>query len=138
MMDTPRKQGFTLAEALIGSALMVIVIGGAYMLVSRTQALIYSARNHYVAVNISRARLERARDFAYTQLISLTESNVVVNDSGVPTSDGYFRRTTMVTTNYQAGLTKIEVRTDIRNTRTLEFTGDSESLATLSTEYLTQ
>lgn len=130
------KNGFTLVEAIISTALLVMVIGGSYVLVDRSQALIYSARDHYVAVNISRARLERTRDFAYDQLLSLAESNIVVNDSGVPTSDGYFRRTTMVTPNYQPGLTKIEVRTDMRNSKSMNFTIENESLATLATEYL--
>lgn len=131
------KMGFTLAEAVISTALLVLVIGGSYSLISRSQALIYSARNHYIAVNISRARLERIRNFAYDQLITLSETNIVVNDSGVPLSSGYFRRTTSVVTNYQPGLTKIEVRTDIRNQKSLEFTGENESVATLATEYLT-
>jgi hypothetical protein len=138
MLPLSLKNGFTLVEAVISSALLVLVIGGSYTLVNRSQALIYSARNHYVAINISRARLERARDFAYDQLSSLSESNVVVNDSGVPSSDGYFRRTTQVTTNYQPGLTMIDVRTDIRNARTLQYSDDCENVASLFTEYLTQ
>lgn len=132
------KNGFTLVEAVISTVLLVMVIAGSYTLVSRSQALILSARNHYVAINISRARLERARDFAYDQLISLVESNIVVNDSGVPISDGFFRRTTLVTPNYLPGLTKIEVRTDMRNMKTMNFSTENESLATLATEYLNQ
>jgi hypothetical protein len=130
------KSGFTLVEAVISSVLLVLVIGGSYSLVTRSQSLIYAARNHYVAVNIARARLERSRDFAYDQLSTLTETNIVVNDSGVPNSTGYFRRSTTVITNYQPGLTKIEVRTDIRNSKTLEFKDDNESVASLFTEYL--
>lgn len=136
-MRSTTESGFTLVEAVISTVLLVLVIGGSYSLVSRCQALIYSARNHYVAINISRARLERARDFAYDQLYLLTETNVVVNDSGVPASSGYFRRTTLVSPNCQPGLTKLEVRTDIRNAKSLEFIGDNESVSTLATEYLT-
>jgi UPF0288 family protein (methanogenesis marker protein 3) len=91
-----------------------------------------------VAVNISRARIERIRDFPYDQIVSLSETNVVVDGSGAPISDGYFRRTTTVTTNYQAGLTKVDVRTDIRDAKTLTFKGDYESVSSLYTEYLTQ
>jgi type II secretory pathway pseudopilin PulG len=136
MPQLSSRNGFTLVEAVVSTALLVLVIGGSFALVNRSQALIYAARNHYVAINISRARLERARNFAYDQLQGLAESNVVVNDSGSPASDGYFRRTTQVITNYQPGLTKIDVRTDIRNSRTLEFTGDNENVASLYTEYL--
>ena len=133
------KRGFTLVEAVVSSVLLVLVIGGSYSLVTRSQSLIYAARNHYVAINISRARLERSRDFAYDQLFTLAETNVVVTDSGVPSSVGYFRRTTSVTPGYQSGLTKIEVRTDIWDSRTRQFTTNNyESVASLFTEYLTQ
>lgn len=132
------KQGFTLVEAVISSVLLVLVIGGSYSLVTRSQSLIYSARNHYVAINIARARLERSRDFAYDQLSTLTETNIVVNDAGVPISDGFFRRSTSVTPGYQPGLTKIEVRTDIWDSRKRQFsTNNYESVASLFTAYLT-
>lgn len=134
----PEISGFTLAEAVISTALLLLVIGGSYTLVNRSQALIYSARNHYVAINIAKSRLERARDFAYNQLINLNETNIVVNDNGVPADGGYFRRSTTVSTNILPGLTEIEVRTDIRNSKTLTFKDDYESVASLYTEYLTQ
>ncbi len=134
----PEISGFTLAEAVISVALLLLVIGGSYTLVNRSQALIYSARNHYVAINIAKSRLERARDFSYDQLINLNETNIVVNDNGVPAEGGYFRRSTTVNTNILPGLTKIEVRADIRNSKTLTFKDDYESVASLYTEYLTQ
>lgn len=144
-MAIAARQGFTLAEAVISTALLVLVIGGSYMLVSRAQGLIYSARNHYVAINIARARIERSRDFAYSQLPLMAENNIIVDDSGTPAQNGYFRRSTLIATNYidlggvlRPGLTKVEVRVDIRNSKTLDFTvtNDYESVATLATEYL--
>lgn len=141
----PCKHGFTLVEAVISMAILVLVIAGSYKLVSGSQALIYAARNHYVAINISRARLERVRNFGYDQLILLAESKIEVDDSGAPSSGGYFRRTTLVTvmTNLMPGLTKVEVRTEIRNTKSLSFVevkgvAENESLATFATEYLTR
>ena len=138
MAYSKKKQGFTLIEAVISLVLVVLVLGGSYAMISQSTRGIYAARNHYVAINISRARLERVRNFTYDQLITLTETNVVVNDSGIPQSEGYFRRTTLVNTNYQAGLTKVEVITDIRDSKTLSFRGDYESVASLFTEYLTE
>lgn len=133
------KQGFTLIEALISLVLLVLVLGGAYPLVSQSTRGIYIARNHYVAVNISRSRIERVRNFPYSQILSLTETNVVVDDNGAPISDGYFRRTTDITTNgVPSGLTLVVVRTDIRDSKTLTFTGDYESVSCKLTEYLTQ
>lgn len=138
MAHSGTKRGFTLVEAVISLVLIALVLGGSYALVSQSTRGIYAARNHYVAVNISRARIERIRNFTYDQIITLTETNVVVDDSGVPASEGYFRRTTLVNTNYQAGLTKVEVITDIRDAKTLTFKGDYESVASLFTEYLTE
>lgn len=138
MINLSNKAGFTLAEAVISSFLVILVLGGAYALVSQSSSLIYSARNHYIAINISRARIERIRTFPYDQIQSFTETDVVVDDSGTPTTEGYFRRTTTVNTNYQAGLTMVQVQTDIRNQKTLTFKGEKESVASLFTEYLTQ
>lgn len=138
MSRSSERNGFTLVEAIISTILLILVIAGSYTLIARVQALIHSSRNHYVAINLSRAQLERARNFAYDQLYLLSETNIVINDSGTPYSEGYFRRTTTIQTNYQPGLTKLEVRTDIRNQKTLLFSGDFESVATLATEYLTQ
>lgn len=132
------KKGFTLVEALISLVLIVMVLGGSYALVSQSTRGIYLARHHYVAVNIARARIERIRNFTYNQIISLTETNVVVDDSGIPSSEGYFRRSTLINTNYAPGLTKVEVITDIRDIKSLTFKGNYESVASLFTEYLTE
>lgn len=138
MIGKVRVSGFTLIEAIISSMLLALVIAGSYSLVNRSSALIRSGRDHYVAINIARSKLERIRNFQYDQLYTLSESNVVVNDSGTPASDGLYRRTTAVYTNYSPGLTKVEVRVDIADQRTLRFQGNSESVASLFTEYLTQ
>lgn len=138
MMRGSAKSGFTLTEAVISMVLLAMVITGSYAVVTQSSAMILAARNHYVAINIARARFERIRNFAYDQLTTLAETNLVVDDSGNASPNGFFRRTTTIQTNYQPGLTKIEVRTDIRDTRTLLFMSENESVACLFTEYLTR
>lgn len=132
------KSGFTLMEAIISIVLLAIVIAGSYSLVLRSANSIYSARNHYLAVNISKARIERARNFAYSELYLLGESQVLVDDCGNPLTDGPYRRSTTVNTNYQVGLTSIAVTTEIRDLKTKTFKNDSETVTGLFTEYLTK
>lgn len=137
MMTRCRKSGFSITETVISIALLAVALAGAYSLIVRSASAIRSARNHYIAVNISKARVERARNFSYNELYMLGESSVVVDDSGNPISGGWYCRTTTVNTNYQPGLTQITVETGIRDRQSNTFKGESESVSSLFTEYLT-
>jgi len=116
--------------------LLVLVIAGAYTLVVRSATLTRSGRNHYLAINIAKARIERARNLQYGDLPLLVETNIVVDDNGVPFSSGDFRRTTVVNTNHQPNLTLLTVNVDIRRLTTRQFASEKESVACLFTEYL--
>ena len=137
IMKEPSKSGFSIMEAIISMVLLAIVIAGSYSLIVRSASAIRSARNHYIAVNIAKARIERARNFSYNELYMMGETAVVVDDSGNPLSGGSYRRSTTVTTNYQPGLTRILVNTEIRDWKTKTFKGDAETVAGLFTEYIT-
>lgn len=132
------KAGFSLVEALISIVLLTLVIAGSYTLINQSSSAIQSARNHYIAVNIGKARVERARNFSYNELYLLSESDIVVDDSGNPASQGSYRRSTTVNTNYQPALTMLTVKTEIRNRKTNTFKGEDETVSGLFTEYLTQ
>jgi len=125
----------TLVEVVIAIAVLALVMAGSYALVSRSAALSRAARNHYVATMIAFNRLERAKNFEYDDLPLMAESEVLVNDNGVPDTEGDFRRTTTVNTNYAPNLTKIEVKVDIRNMRSGNFEGEQEKIASLFTSY---
>lgn len=138
VMNLNDKQGFSLVEALVSIVLLALVIAGSYSLIIQSANAIRSARNHYIAVNIGKDRVERARNFAYNQLDLLVESAVVVDENGNPANGGSYRRTTTVNTNYQPNLTLVSVQTEIRNRKSNTFKGDSETVSGLFTEYLTQ
>lgn len=137
MMTRRCKSGFSIMESVISMMLLAIVLTGSYSLIVRSASAIRSARNHYIAVNISKARVERARNFAYNELYLLGESLVVVDESGNPISGGSYRRTTTVNTNYQPNLTQITVETEVRDRLSNTFKGESESVSGLFTEYIT-
>ena len=125
-----------MVESVVSVAILALVIAGSYMLMVRTSTVLRVARNHYVALNLCKSRVERARNFAYEDLSLLVETNLVVNDDGTSLSSGAFRRTTSVNPNYRSGLTLLTVRTEIRNIKTQTFKGEDESVAALFTDYL--
>ncbi|MFH0907456.1 MAG: prepilin-type N-terminal cleavage/methylation domain-containing protein [bacterium] len=112
------RSGFTLVEVLVSMVVLVMVMGGAYSLVVQAASLSRAARDHYVAVNLAKNRLERARNFQYADLRLVAESSMVVDENGNPNTLASFKRTTAVNTNYAANLTQITVTVHIRNFRT--------------------
>lgn len=136
MSNVHHKQAFTLVEAVISTMLLVMVVAGAYTLINQSSRLTRGARNHYVAINIAKARIERARNFPYNQLPMMQESALTLDDAGNPASSGYFRRSTIVSTNEAPGLTRITVQVEMRNLKTREFIGEKETISGLFTEYI--
>lgn len=136
MILNGKNKGFTLVEAVISTVILAFAIAGSYALIIRSASMIRSSRNHYMAVNLAKDRLERARSVPYSQLIMLSESQLAVDDTGTPSSTGDFRRTTTVNTNYQSGITLITVNTEVKSLKTRSFDGEAEPVSALFTEYI--
>ncbi len=127
----------TLVEAVVAITLLVMVMGGAYALIAQTRYTLHAVRDHYLAVNIAKARLERARNFRYEDLHLLEEDRVRVDAYGSVDINGPFRRSTTVTLQGVSNdLTKVSVKIEIRDRRTGQFRGQQETLSILLTEYL--
>jgi hypothetical protein len=89
-------------------------MAGSYLVLDSSMNLVRTARDGYTAATISNARLERARMAAYTDLPTMAESYTIVDDYGLPTTLGRFRRTTAVSTNQPlSGCTKLIVTTEV-------------------------
>lgn len=131
-----RRSGFSIVEVVVTLVLMAMVMGGAYLVISRAAQLSRTARNHYVAATLCKNRLERARNFDYQDLHLMAEYDLVVDDNGTPSSLGQFARTTEVNTNVAPGLTEVKVIVKIKNKKTGMFGPGKEELSTLFTEYL--
>jgi prepilin-type N-terminal cleavage/methylation domain-containing protein len=125
------RAAFTMIEVMVSAFLIALIMCGAYLLITRAATLSRVARNHYVAISLSRNRLEHARTMDYNSLALLAENNVIVDDNGTPCPGATFSRTTTVNTNYSADpavkLTQISVVVKIRNIRTGQFTGEQEA-----------
>jgi prepilin-type N-terminal cleavage/methylation domain-containing protein len=130
------KSGFSVVEVVVTLVLMAMVMGGAYLVISRAAELSRAARNHYVAATLCKNRLERARNFDYQDLHLMAETDLVVDDNGAPSSKGFFARTTTINTNIAPGLTEVKVTVKVKNKKTGGFGPGKEELSTLFTEYL--
>lgn len=124
------KSGFTLVESLIAMVILAMVMAGAYALIVQAARMSRMARDHYVAVNLAKNRLERARNFQYADLRLVAENNMVVDENGNPNTAANFKRTTVVNTNYAADVTQLTVTVQIRNFRTGSW-GAQEQMSSL-------
>ena len=129
-----QRDGMTLVEAVVAVLVLSIGLAGACALVVQANKTATMARDHYVAVNIGKNRLERARTFEFDDLYLLEETNVVVDWNGDSDPDGYYRRSTVVT-NVSTNLIELIVTTEIRNRKTTDFDGEQEVMRSLYTEY---
>jgi type II secretory pathway pseudopilin PulG len=110
-----RRSGFTLVETVIACAIVIMVLAGSYLILDASMNLLRTVRDAYAASTITNARLERARLIPVTDLAQLAESETLVDDYGLPTTGGRFRRTTVVSTNQPSfGCTQVVVTTDVK------------------------
>ncbi len=110
-----RKDGVTLVETLFSAVILVLVVAGVLVIFVRTVDISKRIDKEYVATNLAKSRVERARTTKVTHgfdsLVDLNETDVIIDSDGVSDLDGEYKRSTTVTTNYNgnARLTKIEV-----------------------------
>jgi type II secretory pathway component PulJ len=108
-----RRAGFSVIETVIACTIILIVLGGCYLILDSSMNLLRSARNSYTTTSITNARMERARMILFEDIPAMAESNTLVDEYGLPTSDGLFRRTTQVLTNQPlARCTTLIVKTE--------------------------
>jgi len=128
-----RSGGFTLVEVMVALFLFGLCVGGICKLLVATKQVSDQARDHYVAVNIAKNRVERARAFDYDQLHLFEEDHVIVGVDGTADSNGRYRRTTEVLTN-AIDMVEMVVTIAIRHRETLEFGSEAEMLRTYIAE----
>jgi len=90
-------------------------MGGCFLVLEASMNLLRATRDGYAATTITNARLERARMLTYTALTGLVETNTLVDDYGLPSSLGRFRRATSIAVNQPVtNCTQITVTTDVQ------------------------
>lgn len=130
-----RKEGIAMVEALLAIVLFALFItGSAKMLLSHRQ-MTDMARAHYTAINIAKNRLELIRSFDHDQRLDFEESNVLINNHGLPSQTGHYRRSTTFT-EVSSNITEVAISVDIRDRKTLKFDGRTETLNSFFALYL--
>jgi hypothetical protein len=87
------------------------------------------SRAHYIAVNIAKNRIERAKTLEYSDLLLVKDNDGIVNTSGAADPDGFFKVTTQVTAA-NSNLMEVVVTVGIKNRTYLDFRGEQEEART--------
>ena len=131
------RDGMTILEVIIAVSIFSICVVGMCALIQKSRELSDMARDHYIAVNIAKNRLERVRTYDFDQITEFSElegTPVDVSGNDVSGSDYRFLRFTAVS-NVTANLREVNVIVGIRNRVSLTFTGERESVKSLFADY---
>lgn len=108
MSSCKRKDGVTLVETLFSAVILVLVVAGVLVIFVRTVDISKRIDKEYVATNLAKSRIERARTVKVTSGFDSLSGLLDETDTIIAAD---FKRSTTVTTNYNGNprLTKIEV-----------------------------
>jgi prepilin-type N-terminal cleavage/methylation domain-containing protein len=129
------NKGLTLVETMIAILLFGVALVG--MLDVCAQSILMGKRSalSYAAYNMAKNRLETLRTQSFGSLNTAAETDTILDDNGVPDTNGNFKRNTTVTTSYNGDsqLTEVTVTVDykIKNV----YAGKPASLSTVIFEH---
>jgi len=107
--------GVTLIETLFSALILALVVACVLVIFVRTVDMSKRIDKEYVATNLAKSRLERARSaevsHGFSSLVDLDETDTMIDIDEPPDGVDDFKRSTTVTANHNgdARLTKIEV-----------------------------
>jgi hypothetical protein len=131
-----RRTGVGLIETLVASVVVALSLASASFLVTQAYYSVCLGRDHYVATTIALAALEQGRNLNLGLLPLLEVSQRVVDDQGLPSADGRFRRSVVVSTNVpSSGLTQVTVTVEILDRRHGGFRGAKRTMMMAYTSY---
>src|SRR5262245_24469645 len=115
LFRSPRSQkGVSLVETMAAVFIFGLVVASLLEVTARSMIIGRTSDAAYTAYNLAKNHLETLKAMPFSNLSSGTETDTLVNSSGVPDSNGTYSRTTAVTTNYtgDSGLTSVTVSVD--------------------------
>ena len=131
------KRGMTLLEVVIALTVFMVASAGICTLITQSKRLSDSARDHYIAINIAKNRLEFARFLPISVLSDrLTTNQEIVNVDGEIETNAMFMRSTVVTQK-TANLKEVIVTVAIRNRYTWEFGTGTNAVKEVLRTYFT-
>jgi type II secretory pathway pseudopilin PulG len=127
--------GTSVVEVMVALTIFGIFTAGTCQLLVSHRKILDSARDHYIAANLAKDRIELARTFEFEQVPGLAESALVVDESGIASSLGHYRRTTTVTA-LSTNLYELAITVDIQNRKTLVFSPAEQSVTTYIAKHM--
>ncbi len=118
----------SLAEVMVALCVLGIAMGALYKVAITANHTSARARSHYIAVNLAKNHIERAKSHDFDQILFLAETNTIVDINGLTSTNGDFRRSTMVNLT-GTGMVEVVVTVDIKDLKKGQFLGESESIA---------
>jgi hypothetical protein len=116
--------------------IMAIFAAGSFGLVGSVREAMDGSRDHYVAVNLAKNRMEWLRLYPVAQLSQLREREVVLNEIGTADSSGNFRRTTSANP-LNTNLWDVTISVAVRDRTTgLFVTNGQETIRTYLTDFI--
>ncbi|MDA3923564.1 MAG: hypothetical protein PF904_02560 [Kiritimatiellae bacterium] len=96
-MGKYERDGMTILELVIASMLLGLMLTCAFPLIDSMMGRIQVARDHYIATTLCQARIERARQMEYDDIILMAEKDFLVDEYGNRAVNGRYKRTTIIT-----------------------------------------
>ncbi|MDA1044390.1 MAG: prepilin-type N-terminal cleavage/methylation domain-containing protein [Verrucomicrobia bacterium] len=123
------RNGVTLVEMLTALLIFALAIGGLCSLAVSAKQILDTSRDHYVAVNLAKNRIERVKTFNFNELNLFVEAGTILDESGAPDPAGSYSRATAVS-NVTASLKEVVVTISIKHRKTLKFAPAQQQVRT--------
>jgi prepilin-type N-terminal cleavage/methylation domain-containing protein len=130
----PRKpqsnnEGFTLVETMTALLIMAMAVAGLCSLALTSKQILDTSRDHYVAVNLAKNRIERVKTFAFDELDLFGEAGTRLDSAGAPDPNGFYSRATSVT-NITDNMKEVIVTISIKNRKSLKYAPGQQTVRT--------
>jgi hypothetical protein len=120
---------------MVALLLFGLFIAGACRLIVTARETASRASDHYAAISLAKARVERILTFGFSQLDLMKQSNDPMDEYGnpVPAAEARFRMSTSVS-SVTTNLKVVTVAMEIKDRITLTFDGEREEITTMISE----
>lgn len=129
------KRGSSLVEVMVALTIFAVLIASSCKVLLATRTTLDLARDHYTASNIAKDRVELVRTLDFNQIPELEEDMLIIDKRGIPSDQGHFRRTTIVSM-VSSNLFEVAVTVGIQNRKTLDFSSSEQTINTYISKHL--
>lgn len=108
---------------------MSMAVAGLCSLAVTSKQILDTSRDHYIAVNLAKNRIERVKTFNFDELELFNEVKTRLDESGAPQANGSYSRATTVT-NVTDNMKEVIVTISIKNRKSLKYAPGQQTVRT--------